>query len=650
MPTMGLPFASASRGAPACVPPPTRPPIGPSYNPLPGQAGPSQRRPDPAPSSSAAQDALPRAPSIPGSPRPAAGSTAPRQALPLAPAAAPIPPLPQELLDHIAHLSVNQNDIPASAAQLARLGAVDTTFRAAAQSAQNRHPEVVLAAAAGRQAYADKPIHAAAAAMEEIEKAKQKRADTPDAALLGIARLRLAAVIESMPDVVVDLRPIALLMRTEIVAVLREHPGLKTLSITLPSNAHDMKDVMDLLAERPGVLRSLGLHGTPGGTHCPDPDQLLRVLRAQPGLEALNLSHMPLPARPTLIRALAPLTRLHSLSLVGCDLRAAGAARLAEALSNHTRLRHLDLSQNPIGDAGAQALAPLLRGPAPLESLVLNSIQIGPAGGEALAAGLERPPGPPAEGSLRRLSLAYNNLGNATVPALARALQSHPALQELDLGMTRLYPAGMRRVIQALSHLPSLQALSLHNNVMNAPGFADLSVILLERPKLQKLNLRSTHMDANALRTLQPALQGLTGLKHLDLSSNSLDDAADGLGVALQAMPGLQTLELQNAGLTPPRMQQLANGLQHCTELRELNLQLNKLGGAGAHELATVLQQTPHLEKLNLGDCQLNPAAMAELIPPLQAAQNLQVLRVHGNNGLDEAELLAQLSRLRFRD
>ena len=636
------------------------PTSGPSYSLLPSQAEPSQRRPDPAPGGTT-QSALPRPPSIPGSPRSAAGSTAPRQALPQAPppapipllppapAPAPLPSLPQDVLNHIAHLSVDRNDIPAaSAAQLARLGTVDRAFQVAAQSAQDRHPKVALAAAG------EKLVRAAANAMEEIRKAKEARADAPMGALLGIARLRLAAVIESMPDVALDLRRILPPMSTEIVAVLREHPGLKTLSVTLPPDALDMKGVMNLLAERPGVLRSLDLHGTLSNTHGPDPAQLLRVLKAQPGLEELDLSHTPLPPGPAINGALASLPHLHSLSLAGCTLGAAGAERLAETLSKNTQLRHLDLSQNQIGDAGAQALAHHLLGgqaPLPLESLLLNDNRIGPVGGQALAASLERPPGAPAEGSLRRLSLARNDLGDATAPDLASAIRSHPALKELDLEKTGLSAAGTGPVIQALDHLPSLQALSLRSNTLNPQGFTDLSVVLLERPQLQKLNLRGTQMSANDLHTLQPTLQELTGMKHLDLSNNTLGNGAAGLGNALQAMPGLQTLELQATGLTPPRMQQLANGLQHCTGLRELNLQLNNLGGAGAHDLATVLRQMPHLEKLNVSHCRLDTAAMEELVPPLRDAQNLQVLRmVQGNNGFSEAELRAQVPRPHFRD
>jgi Ran GTPase-activating protein (RanGAP) involved in mRNA processing and transport len=593
-----------------------------------------------------------------------------QQPLPQTPGS--IEPLPQHLLNQVISFTIDPRQPQAAATRLATLGTTNRAFRAAARDQLDAHPDV------GRFT-ADQRLRQAA--VEAYREMARSRADVPYAAKLGIARFRLAAVIKDLPDVAVDLRHMAPPMSTETVAVLKEHPGLRSLDLTLPPDAHDMEAVLDLLARRPGVLRSLNLRGPPGGTRGPDPARLARALQAQTALETLDLSHLPLRLEGPLAEALAAQAQLHTLALAGPSLDAPQAQALIQALQrlpglqhldlagrglgeagaaglaggpSRAPLRHLDLSRNQLGDAGVHAL---LAGAARPASLVLNDNGIGAAGGQALAASLERPPGSTAQESLRRLGLAGNGLGDAGVSALCHALQGHPALRELDLGRTQLGPEGMQHLAQALSHLPALRSLDLQGNNLRGndvqgddlggPGFAPLAQALAHLPQLQHLNLNGTRLNAADLRALQPALQGLAGMKHLALGDNALGDGAAELGTALQAMTGLHTLDLRNIGLTPPRLQSLAGGLQHCTELRDLNLRFNHLGPDGAEALVPVLQRMPGLQKLDLGANDLGTAGIGALIPTLQAAQDLQVLRVLGN-GIIEGALRLVLPRPRF--
>ena len=82
-------------------------------------------------------------------------------------------------------------------------------------------------------------------------------------------------------------------------------------------------------------------------------------------------------------------------------------------------LRVLNLSQNKLGDAGAAAVASLME-VAPLEEVVLNGNDIGDLGAKALAKSARNC------GTLRKLWLGDNMIGERGVDALADALAASP--------------------------------------------------------------------------------------------------------------------------------------------------------------------------------------------------------------------------------
>ncbi|MFT3841918.1 MAG: TIGR02996 domain-containing protein [Myxococcaceae bacterium] len=138
-------------------------------------------------------------------------------------------------------------------------------------------------------------------------------------------------------------------------------------------------------------------------------------------------------------------------------------------------VRALDLCQNRFGDAGAITAAPLL------------------------------------PRTLRRLSMASNELSDAAVTALAKS-EAWPKLTHLSLG----YNANLGDAsLDALAGAKSLRWLQLSGTGVTDAGAARLATLAL--PGLQELSIRSRVLTGSGAKALVES-KALSGLKFLDLS------------------------------------------------------------------------------------------------------------------------------------
>ena len=81
---------------------------------------------------------------------------------------------------------------------------------------------------------------------------------------------------------------------------------------------------------------------------------------------------------------LAPCTALVKLSLLGSDIGAAGACKLAPILRTFTALQHLHLANCSVGGEGARALAPTVKALPNIRTLDLSLNSLGEGGVAAL--------------------------------------------------------------------------------------------------------------------------------------------------------------------------------------------------------------------------------------------------------------------------
>ena len=329
-----------------------------------------------------------------------------------------------------------------------------------------------------------------------------------------------------------------------------------------------------------------------------------------------------------LAAALEANATLTSISMQRNGLGRKGGRALGEALSNNSSVTHLDLSLNDIGPQGGLAFAEALRTPGGrLASLVMVRCGLGPDGGRALGAALE------VNTSLTRLDVTQNDLGTSggiafgaalatnttlssltftfnrigfglerSVGALAQSLRSNSSLERLCLAQNELGALGGRILGDALEANRGLRHLSLARNELGDEGGAAVAKAIGSHPSLTSLSVSDNDLGA-AGGAFSQAITTCASLTSLDCSKNKLGpDEGSSLGAALLGRPA--TSPPLSLNLSRNRVQHgavsIAEALNACTALGELDLSENDLGADFGCALGSALRHNTSLRLLRL--------------------------------------------------
>ncbi|KAM8814437.1 ribonuclease inhibitor isoform 1-T2 [Rhynchonycteris naso] len=243
--------------------------------------------------------------------------------------------------------------------------------------------------------------------------------------------------------------------------------------------------------------------------------------------------------------------------------------------------------------------------------------------------------------ALTELSLYSNELGDTGVQLVLQGLQ-HPAckVQKLCLQNCSLTGAGCRTLPSVLRALPSLHTLDLSYNALGDAGLRLLCEGLLD----PQCHLESLQLDYNSLTTascepLAAALRTKRELKELVLNNNDLGEAGVRTlcqGLAESACP-LESLRLENCGLTSANCQDLCGIVAAKSSLCDLKLGDNKLGDTGITALCPgLLSPSSQLRTLWLWECDITASGCRDLCRVLRAKESLKELSVAGNAVGDE--------------
>ncbi len=233
---------------------------------------------------------------------------------------------------------------------------------------------------------------------------------------------------------------------------------------------------------------------------------------APPQLEHLDLSRNPLGAAgaTSLAESLRRL-RIRHLAVSGCNL---DGRALAELLHAATRLESLDAADNPIGTDGARLIAQVAT-TAQLEHLDLSRCGLGRAGLASLLDGV---------GSLRRLALSSNRLGDEGASLLVAYAPRLPRLERLELDDDDLGPEAAA-ALAASAFARHLGSLSLAHNPLRDAGAEALGAGAGWHA-LTSLCLSHCEIGSAGVASLANAAS-LGFVQHLDLSHNILAGGAD---------------------------------------------------------------------------------------------------------------------------
>ncbi|XP_037116564.1 LOW QUALITY PROTEIN: uncharacterized protein LOC119128354 [Syngnathus acus] len=368
-------------------------------------------------------------------------------------------------------------------------------------------------------------------------------------------------------------------------------------------------------------------------------EALASVLSSSRTLSHLDLSSNDLrdDGLEALTAGLAkPQCTLEVLGLYCCKLSTKSCEALASVLSSPGSLNHLDLSGNDLHDHGLYALSAGLAKPrCTLQVLKLRGCQLSKKSCEALASVLSSP------GSLRELDLAYNDLRDDGLEALAAGLaKPQCTLQVLWLRNCQLSKKSCEALASVLSSPGSLRELDLSWNDLHDDGLEVLAAGLAKpQCTLQVLRLRKCQLSKKSCEALASVLSSSRTLSHLDLSWNNLrDDGVEALAAGL-AKPQctLQVLKLCYCQLSKKSCEALASVLSSPGSLRELELGYNDLCDDGLEALAAGLAKPQcTLQVLKLRGCKLSKKSCEALASVLSSPGSLSHLDLSWNNLRDD--------------
>ncbi|XP_072893211.1 NACHT, LRR and PYD domains-containing protein 12-like [Hemitrygon akajei] len=236
----------------------------------------------------------------------------------------------------------------------------------------------------------------------------------------------------------------------------------------------------------------------------------------------------------------------------------------------------------------------------------------------------------------QELSLGGNDLGDSGVKLVSVALKNPECkIQKLWLINVGLTDSGAEDLVSALSTNPSLTDLNLSYNKLGDSGVKLVSAALRNPEcKIQTLWLNNVGLTDSGAEDLVSALSTNPSLMELDLSVNKLGDSGVKLVSAALRNPEckIQTLWLDSVGLTDSGAEDLASALGTNPSLTELDLSGNKLGDSGVKLVSAALRNPEcKIQKLELRYVGLTDSGAEDLGSALSTNPSLTVLDLSDN-------------------
>lgn len=174
---------------------------------------------------------------------------------------------------------------------------------------------------------------------------------------------------------------------------------------------------------------------------------------------------------------------LRELIMCGCRIGAEGARRFFYGLPFNKSICKLDVSRNDLGDAGMTPLAKAIFSGISVKELNLSFNFISGTGAAAMAESLE------VHNDFTHWNLSWNNLFTPGTYAFLVRLADNPVLQEVDLSWNSLSGQRIGNAIKAIMSAPLLRVLNLSNNKLTGPPILTISKTLAKPKKLITLDL-----------------------------------------------------------------------------------------------------------------------------------------------------------------
>ncbi|GIQ83862.1 hypothetical protein KIPB_005258 [Kipferlia bialata] len=283
------------------------------------------------------------------------------------------------------------------------------------------------------------------------------------------------------------------------------------------------------------------------------------------------------------------------LSITATNMGTEGAAALADAFTLVPGLQKLGVQGNPIGDVGATAISQSLKHVPKLTQLVFRSCPIGDTAALAVVHALDK-----TRISYLWLRSDVTPSNKITVRGVHVLKADNPMTDELLAILADNTPEKRTSFARAFlkRHSPDRRDLMTPLERFY-DGCSEDGVVAA---------LRKCIGDGETALVLVGDDTGLCG--------------ATALKEAIQHVPGLEKVSLENCIIGNAGAVFLAEALCHTPHLNTLNLRANMLGDIGATALSQSLAHLPDLRRIGLRDCPVSDAGIEAIVNALLVAQS----------------------------
>ncbi|XP_059814511.1 NACHT, LRR and PYD domains-containing protein 3-like isoform X1 [Hypanus sabinus] len=240
--------------------------------------------------------------------------------------------------------------------------------------------------------------------------------------------------------------------------------------------------------------------------------------------------------------------------------------------------------------------------------------------------------------SVETLSFRGMTLTPIDCAVLSHVIGLCDTIKHLDLGNCHIQCEGIQRLGPGLH---KCQDLRLGENDVGDSGVKLVSAALRNPEcKIQKLELWGVGLTDSGAEDLASALSTNPSLTELNLSYNKLGDSGVKLVSAALRNPEckIQTLWLNNVGLTDSGAEDLVSALSTNPSLTELNLSDNKLGDSGVKLVSAALRNREcKIQKLWLIRVGLTDSGAEDLASALSTNPSLTDLSLGSNSLTDQS-------------
>ena len=309
-------------------------------------------------------------------------------------------------------------------------------------------------------------------------------------------------------------------------------------------------------------------------------------------------------------------------------------------------LASINLSLNYLCVEGATALAPAIRGSDALTSINLSDNMLGPEGAKALAPAIHDSSSMTSVGK-DGLNLKHNSLGDAGWGEVFEAVCSSKAskISSVDASNEGIGPMGANLISQALktSVNGSLTKISLAGNLLGEEGTKIICDAVTIRATIKELDLSGELVSENisgatGARHVADMLNGTASLTKISLARNNLGE--EGTRLICDAVKHNTTIKELDLSGGYPLFNNIgrAAGAKHVADmligtpsLTSIGLRGNRLGTEGAKELAPAIGKSASLTSIDLSNNSLRATGANELLPALGASASLTDLNLTNN-------------------